>query len=180
MQLLRNPEFQKLLLDYPRARRTFLTAIEDKDLVSSQKLERYGKFDSAEDYLDAFDKFVRANADKVSALSVLLQHPADWRPAVMDGVREEPPNRHGPSSISCRRLLDHVPLVPSVPSRATAALSSRGPSPFRMRKEVRGNSPSCAKLFPSRPLNMSTETILIIVVVVLLLGGGGFWFRGRR
>jgi type I site-specific restriction endonuclease len=52
--------------------------------VTSQKLERYGKFDSAEDYLDAFERFVRANADKVAALGVLLQHPKDWRPAVME------------------------------------------------------------------------------------------------
>ncbi len=87
MKLLRNPDFQKLLLEYPRAKRTFLTTIEDKDVVTSQKLERYGKFDSAEDYLDAFEKFVKANADKVAALSVLLQHPKDWRPAVMEELK---------------------------------------------------------------------------------------------
>jgi type I restriction enzyme R subunit len=87
MKLLRNPDFQKLLLEYPRAKRTFLTALEDKDTVSSQKLERYGPFDNAEDYLDAFSEFVKANADKVAALSVLLQHPRDWRPAVMDELK---------------------------------------------------------------------------------------------
>jgi type I restriction enzyme R subunit len=87
MKLLRNPDFQKLLLEYPRAKRTFLTTIEDKDVVTSQKLERYGKFDNAEDYLDAFEKFVKANADKVAALSVLLQHPKDWRPAVMEELK---------------------------------------------------------------------------------------------
>src|SRR6185503_6129904 len=84
MKLLRNPDFQKLLLEYPRAKRTFLTTIEEKDVVTSQKLERYGQFDNAEDYLDAFSEFVKANADKVAALSVLLQHPRDWRPAVME------------------------------------------------------------------------------------------------
>ena len=87
MKLLRNADFQKLLLEYPRARRTFLTTIEDKDTVTSQKLERYGKFDNAEDYLDAFEEFVKANADKVAALSVLLQHPKEWRPAVMEDLR---------------------------------------------------------------------------------------------
>ncbi|MBE0545897.1 MAG: DEAD/DEAH box helicase family protein [Verrucomicrobia bacterium] len=87
MKLLRNPDFQKLLLEYPRAKRTFLTTIEDKDVVSSQKLERYGQFDNAEDYLDAFSAFVKTNADKVAALSVLLQHPKDWRPAVMDELK---------------------------------------------------------------------------------------------
>ena len=34
MKLLRNPDFQKLLLEYPRAKRTFLTTIEDKDTAS--------------------------------------------------------------------------------------------------------------------------------------------------
>ncbi len=87
MKLLRNPDFQKLLLEYPRAKRTFLTTIEDKDVVTSQKLERYGKFDNAENYLDAFSGFVKANADKIAALSVLLQRPKDWRPAVMDELK---------------------------------------------------------------------------------------------
>jgi type I restriction enzyme R subunit len=87
MKLLRNPDFQKLLLEYPRARSSFLTTIEEKDTVTSKKLERYGKFDSAEDYLDAFEKFVKANADKVAALSVLLERPQDWRPAVMDELK---------------------------------------------------------------------------------------------
>src|SRR5436190_6228327 len=87
MKLLRNRDFQKLLLDYPRAKRTFLTTIEDKDVVTSQKLERYGQFDNAEDYLDAFSEFVKSNADKVAALSVLLQHPRDWRPAVMEELK---------------------------------------------------------------------------------------------
>ncbi len=87
MKLLRNPDFQKLLVEYPRAKRTFLTTIEDKDVVTSQKLERYGKFDNAEDYLDAFSEFIKANADKIAALSVLLQHPRDWRPAVMDELK---------------------------------------------------------------------------------------------
>ena len=34
MSLLRNPEFQKLLVDYPRAKRTFVIAYETKDEVS--------------------------------------------------------------------------------------------------------------------------------------------------
>lgn len=34
-KLLRNPDFQKLLLEYPRAKRTFLTTIEDNDVVAA-------------------------------------------------------------------------------------------------------------------------------------------------
>jgi type I restriction enzyme R subunit len=87
MGLLRNGEFQNLLLDYPRSKRTFLIGHEIQDQVTSQKLERYGKFDTAEDYLDAFAAFVKANASKVDALAVLLRRPKDWRPAVMEELK---------------------------------------------------------------------------------------------
>ncbi|MCB1128898.1 MAG: restriction endonuclease subunit R, partial [Verrucomicrobiae bacterium] len=87
LELLRNPDFQKLLIEYPRAKRTFLTALEEKDTVTSERLERYGKFDSAEDYLDAFEAFVKTNADKATALEVLLRRPKDWRPAVFEELR---------------------------------------------------------------------------------------------
>jgi hypothetical protein len=69
-----------MLLEYRRAKRTFLTAVEEKDVVTSQKLECYGQFDNAEDYLDAFSEFVKANANRVAALSVLLQQPRNRRP----------------------------------------------------------------------------------------------------
>jgi type I restriction enzyme, R subunit len=88
MKLLRDPEFQMLLIEYPRAKKIFIGTIEEKDVVSSQKLERYGKFDSAEDYLDAFEQFVKTNADKVAALGVLLKQPKEWRPAVMEELKQ--------------------------------------------------------------------------------------------
>jgi type I restriction enzyme R subunit len=87
MKLLRNRDFQKLLLAYPRAKDPFTSTLGEKDTVSSQRLERYGKFDSAEDYLDAFAEFVKANTDKVAALSVLIQHPKDWQPAVLEELK---------------------------------------------------------------------------------------------
>lgn len=83
MALLRNKDFQALLLDYPRAKRSFLVAHETQDDVSSTRLDRFGKFDSADDYLDAFSQFVKGNADKVDALAVLLRRPKDWRPEVL-------------------------------------------------------------------------------------------------
>ena len=44
MNLLRNPQFQEVLLNYPRAKRTFWIAPEAKDEVSSVRVERFGKF----------------------------------------------------------------------------------------------------------------------------------------
>jgi type I restriction enzyme R subunit len=89
MQLLRNPEFQKLLENYPRARRAFVVAPGVEDAVSSQEIERYGLFDKAEDYLTAFSRFVRENASRVQGLGALLRAPATWSPAALQQLRDE-------------------------------------------------------------------------------------------
>jgi type I restriction enzyme R subunit len=87
MKLLRNEEFQKLLLDYKRAYAPFMVGYEVQDNVSSKKLERFGKYETAEGYLDAFSRFVKENADKVDALSILLTRPRDWRPKALEELR---------------------------------------------------------------------------------------------
>jgi type I restriction enzyme R subunit len=87
MNLLRNGEFQKLLLEYKRAYVPFFVGYEVEDSVSSKKVERFGKFDTAESYLDAFSRFVKENADKVDALSILLKRPRDWRPKALEELR---------------------------------------------------------------------------------------------
>ena len=87
MKLLRDPEFQRVLLEYPRAKRTFLVGYEVKDEVTSKRVERFGRFDSAEGYLEAFARFVKENADKVDALSILLKRPREWRPKALEALR---------------------------------------------------------------------------------------------
>jgi type I restriction enzyme R subunit len=87
MKLLRNQEFQKLLLEYKRAYVPFLVGYEVQDTVSSKKLDRFGKYETAEGYLDAFSRFVKENADKVDALSILLRRPRDWRPKALEELR---------------------------------------------------------------------------------------------
>ncbi len=87
MRLLRNEKFQKLLLEYKRAYTPFLVGYEVEDAVSSKKLNRFGKYDTAESYLDAFSRFVKENADKVDALSILLKRPRDWRPKALEELR---------------------------------------------------------------------------------------------
>lgn len=88
MKLLRNPEFQDLLVNYPRAKRTFLIAGEQTDEVKSYTVSRFGDFDRAEDYLTAFSKFVHENEEKVAALKILLHQPKGWNPAVLDELRQ--------------------------------------------------------------------------------------------
>ena len=87
MKLLRNEEFQKLLLEYKRAYVPFLVGYEIQDTVTSKELERYGQYDTAEGYLEAFSRFVKANADKVDALAILLKRPRDWKPSALEELR---------------------------------------------------------------------------------------------
>lgn len=85
MKLLRNPEFQSLLVNYQRAKRWFWVGHEVEDRVTSRKV--FGDFEKPEDYLEAFSKFVQQNADKVDALKILLKRPQDWSPDALSKLR---------------------------------------------------------------------------------------------
>jgi type I restriction enzyme R subunit len=87
MNLLRNPRFQDTLVNYPRAKRPFWVALEAKDEVSSARIDRSGKFKAPEDYLEAFSRFVKENADRVDALNILLRRPQGWCPAAFGELR---------------------------------------------------------------------------------------------
>ena len=80
MKLLRDEGFQDLLINYPRAIRSFYVAHEVEDEVSSEWLVRGGdgKSYKPEDYIAAFDAFVTDNTDKIDAIAILLNRPADW------------------------------------------------------------------------------------------------------
>ena len=85
MKLLRNPDFQELLTNYPRAKRVFWVGYDVKDEVSSRKL--FGKWEKPEDYLEAFAKFVRENVNQVEAIRILLKRPQDWKPGVLSELK---------------------------------------------------------------------------------------------
>ena len=87
MKLLRNPEFQQLLTDYPRAKRQFIIAHETQDTVTSRVEERYGQQPSAEDYLAAFSAFVQNKADEIEALRILISKPEGWNPDALFELR---------------------------------------------------------------------------------------------
>jgi type I restriction enzyme R subunit len=79
MTLLRNPQFQELLVHYKRQERLFLRAIEYVDNVSSTWLVRDGGVEyKPEDYLTLFERFVRENAQQIEAIRILLDKPAHW------------------------------------------------------------------------------------------------------
>jgi len=76
MNLLRNKDFQDLLVNYERAKRTFLVGYEVEDDVSSEVMIRMGNdYQKPEDYLDSFTRFVRENPEHIEAIKILLKRP---------------------------------------------------------------------------------------------------------
>jgi type I restriction enzyme R subunit len=80
MKMLRDKEFQELLVNYPRPKKVFLIATEQNDNVSSQSIP---KDYEREDYLKAFAAYVRDNETKIEAIRILLSRPVDWSPAAL-------------------------------------------------------------------------------------------------
>ena len=70
MELLRNEQFQKLLVDYERAKKVFLVGYEVQDDVSSMTLfEAEGRYGlKPEDYLLAFSEFVKNKENEIDSL----------------------------------------------------------------------------------------------------------------
>lgn len=87
--LLRNEKFQNLLLNYERAEKIFLVSYEEHDQVSSQRVERFGKFERPEEYLEAFSKFVNENTSSVAALQIVLNNPKEWRTDALTELRQK-------------------------------------------------------------------------------------------
>jgi type I restriction enzyme R subunit len=91
MSLLRKPDFQDLLVNYPRAPRTFIIGYEVQDEVSSAWLVRGldGKEYKPEDYLAAFARFVKENPAHVEAIEILLDRPRGWSTEALGELRQK-------------------------------------------------------------------------------------------
>jgi type I restriction enzyme R subunit len=90
MNLLRNGDFQGLLVSYERAKRTFLVAYETEDDVSSDVMMPIGgTYQKPEDYLDSFARFVRESPDHIEAIKILLERPKDWKTEALKELREQ-------------------------------------------------------------------------------------------
>ena len=90
MTVLRDADFQKLLIDYPRVLRTFIVASGVTDEVSSEWLIRSGTGQEYKpsEYLEAFASFIHEHQDQVQAISILLSRPKDWGAAPLTELRE--------------------------------------------------------------------------------------------
>jgi type I restriction enzyme R subunit len=89
MALLRHKGFQDLLMNYPRAARTFIKAYETQDTVTSAlRIRDNAREWKPEDYLTAFSRFVRENSDQIDAIGILLDRPRDWSADALAELRD--------------------------------------------------------------------------------------------
>ena len=91
MNILRDNDFQKLLTDYPRAKRTFIVAPGVTDEVESEWLIRgaAGAEYRPEDYLQLFDRFVDEHSEEIGAINILLTRPQEWGAEPLRELREK-------------------------------------------------------------------------------------------
>lgn len=90
MKLLRDKDFQDLLINYPRARRSFLVGYDVVDEVTSEVMIRVdGEYQKPEDYLDGFTRFVRENPEQIQAIKILLERPKEWKTDALNELREK-------------------------------------------------------------------------------------------
>src|SRR6266508_2421938 len=89
IELLRDPDFQKLLIDYPRAQRVFIVAPGVSDEVSSEWLIKGGTGQEYKpsEYLEAFEQFIHDHQEEVRAVSILLSRPQEWGAAPLTELR---------------------------------------------------------------------------------------------
>jgi type I restriction enzyme R subunit len=90
MKILRDKDFQRLLTEYPRAKRTFIVAPGVTDEVESEWLIRgaAGAEYRPEDYLQLFERFVNEHAEEIGAISILLSRPHEWGAEPLRELRE--------------------------------------------------------------------------------------------
>ncbi len=89
MKLLRDKDFQEILENYPRTKRTFIVAPEVEDTVTSEVKFRVGEeYLKPQDYLKCFSEFVSNNKDGIEAVKVLLERPKGWRTDKLEELRD--------------------------------------------------------------------------------------------
>jgi len=87
LKLLRDPVFQKLLLEYKRAQRVFLKGYEVQDEVASEYKFRLGdSMAKPQDYLEAFSNFARENTGKIEAIKILMDRPKNWSTQALEDL----------------------------------------------------------------------------------------------
>lgn len=120
MELLRNEQFQDLLVNYERAKKVFLVGYEVQDSVSSEIMfERGNSLLKPEDYLRAFSQFVKQNETAIEAISILLNKPKNWNTAVLNELKRklrentftEPDLQQAHKSVYKKDMVDIISMI---------------------------------------------------------------------
>lgn len=116
MKILNNKDFQKLLVNYKRAKSYFIVAHNVEDEITSQMVfEAEAKYLKPVEYLEAFAEFVKNNKEKIEAMKVILERPKDWRTEVLKELRSELLKNHFPeSSLKRAAQLVHKKHLPDI------------------------------------------------------------------
>ncbi len=112
MALLKEPRLQAMLEDYPRPPVTFIVANGPEDTVTSKAVFRThdGRELKPEDYIQAFERFVRENPDHIAAITLLVNNPGQFTPAALEELRAKLAAREENfSEDNLRRAYDHAP-----------------------------------------------------------------------
>ena len=169
MQLLRNKDFQKLLEDYPRAKRSFLVGYEVQDEVSSEVMIHAGSvYQKPEDYLESFSRFVQENGGQIEAVRVLLERPSEWRPEVLEELRRKLQSSDFPEEelqkahklVYGKDLADIISMVKRAVAKEAplySAVGTGGPGPYQGhgRQELHRRTRTVAGLHPPSPYRKS-------------------------
>ena len=137
MSILRNRNFQDLLYNYPRKKRTFVIAYETEDTVTSE-FRRLRAADGHDykpaDYLAEFSRFVRENPSHIEAISILLDRPKDWSTDALSDLQKklaETPQRFTVKHLQAahklrydKALADIISMVKHAADEASPLLSA--------------------------------------------------------
>jgi type I restriction enzyme R subunit len=91
LSILENEKFLHHLEDYPRKPRYFLIdEISRDEIIASEYLLHTldGRNLKPEDYIRAFEKFVKLNKDKVDAIKILLEKPREFKTSTLKELRK--------------------------------------------------------------------------------------------
>ncbi|MEI6885957.1 MAG: type I restriction-modification enzyme R subunit C-terminal domain-containing protein [Bacteroidota bacterium] len=89
MELLRDKQFQDLLVNYERAKKSFFVGYGVTDFVNSEMVfnaeDKYAL--KPESYLAAFSEFIRRKENEIEAISIVLNKPKDWNTKTLNELR---------------------------------------------------------------------------------------------
>lgn len=91
ISILQSDEFLDFTETYPRPPKIFIVATEQEDTVTSQYIFRSkdGSDLKPDDYIRIFEKFVKENPDKITALEILLKKPKKFHAEQLKEIRKK-------------------------------------------------------------------------------------------